>query len=99
MYSVQVMKGVIEEKTNRVVEIVISSVTTFQLMMAKIIGVGLVGITQFFILTLVTFIMSITILPKLIPDKYNPAIQIDSNNFNASMRFLIHQMKFSIYNL
>ena len=105
MYSVQVMKGVIEEKTNRVVEIVISSVTTFQLMMAKIIGVGLVGITQFFILTLVTFIMSITILPKLIPDKYNPAIQIDSNNFNASneifdssneiLQFIIYDIQWS----
>ena len=105
MYSVQVMKGVIEEKTNRVVEIVISSVTTFQLMMAKIIGVGLVGITQFFILTLVTFIMSITILPKLIPDKYNPAIQIDSNNFNTSneifdssneiLQFIIYDIQWS----
>ena len=105
MYSVQVMKGVIEEKTNRVVEIVISSVTTFQLMMAKIIGVGLVGITQFFILTLVTFIMSITILPKLISDKYNPAIQIDSNNFNASneifdssneiLQFIIYDIQWS----
>lgn len=105
MYSVQVMKGVIEEKSNRVVEIVISSVTTFQLMMAKIIGVGLVGITQFFILTLVTFIMSITILPKLIPDKYNPAIQIDSNNFNTSnevfdssneiLQFIIYDIQWS----
>ena len=105
MYSVQVMKGVIEEKSNRVVEIVISSVTTFQLMMAKIIGVGLVGITQFFILTLVTFIMSITILPKFIPDKYNPAIQIDSNNFNTSnevfdssneiLQFIIYDIQWS----
>ena len=105
MYSVQVMRGVIEEKSNRVVEIVISSVTTFQLMMAKIIGVGLVGITQFFILTLVTFIMSITILPKLIPDKYNPAIQIDSNNFNTSnevfdssneiLQFIIYDIQWS----
>ena len=41
LYSVQVMRGVIEEKTNRIVEIIISSVSTFQLMMAKIIGVCL----------------------------------------------------------
>ena len=57
------MRGVIEEKSNRIVEIIISSVSTFQLMMAKIIGVGLVGITQFFIWALVTFIMSLTVIP------------------------------------
>ncbi len=47
IYGAQVMRGVIEEKTNRIVEIVISSVKPFQLMMGKIIGIGLVGLTQF----------------------------------------------------
>jgi ABC-2 type transport system permease protein len=47
IYSMQVMRGVIEEKTNRVVEVLISSVKPFQLMMGKIIGIGLVGFTQF----------------------------------------------------
>src|SRR6185312_5024081 len=49
LYSVQVMRGVMEEKTNRIVEIIISSVRPFQLMMGKVIGVGLVGLTQFLI--------------------------------------------------
>ena len=49
MYSIQVMKGVIEEKTNRIIEVIISSVSSFKLMMAKIIGIGLVGLTQFII--------------------------------------------------
>ena len=49
IYSMQVMRGVIEEKTNRVIEILISSVKPFQLMMGKIIGIGLVGLTQFVI--------------------------------------------------
>lgn len=49
VYSNQVMRGVIEEKTNRVVEVIISSVKPFQLMMGKIIGIGLVGLTQFLI--------------------------------------------------
>ena len=84
IYSVQVMRGVIEEKSNRIVEIIISSVSTFQLMMAKIIGVGLVGITQFFIWALVTFIMSLTVIPQFISDQYNPKIQIDSNNLSKS---------------
>jgi ABC-2 type transport system permease protein len=49
LYSVQVMRGVMEEKISRVVEIIISSVRPFQLMMGKVIGVGLVGLTQFLI--------------------------------------------------
>ncbi len=47
LYGVQVMRGVIEEKVSRIVEVVISSVKPFQLMMGKILGVGLVGLTQF----------------------------------------------------
>lgn len=47
LYGVQVMRGVIEEKNNRIVEVIISSVKPFQLMMGKIIGVALVGLTQF----------------------------------------------------
>ena len=49
LYSVQVMRGVMEEKINRIVEVIISSVRPFQLMMGKVIGVGLVGLTQFMI--------------------------------------------------
>jgi len=47
IYGGQVMRGVIEEKTSRIIEVVISSVKPFQLMLGKIIGVGLVGLTQF----------------------------------------------------
>ncbi|TVR79452.1 MAG: ABC transporter permease [Chitinophagaceae bacterium] len=47
VYGTMLMKGVMEEKTNRIVEIIASSVKPFQLMMGKIIGIGLVGITQF----------------------------------------------------
>ena len=46
-FGMQVMRGVIEEKTNRIIEVIISSVKPFQIMMGKIIGVGLVGLTQF----------------------------------------------------
>jgi ABC-2 type transport system permease protein len=49
VYAAQVMRGVIEEKTSRVVEIIVSSVKPFELMMGKIIAVGLVGLTQFLI--------------------------------------------------
>lgn len=47
MYGIQIMRGVIEEKTSRIVEIIISSVKPFQLMLGKIIGIALVGLTQF----------------------------------------------------
>lgn len=46
LYGVQIMKGVIEEKTNRIVELIISTVKPFQLMMGKVIGLALVGLTQ-----------------------------------------------------
>ena len=47
LYGVQVMRGVIEEKTSRIIEVIISSVKPFELMMGKIIGIALVGLTQF----------------------------------------------------
>lgn len=47
MYGVMIMRGVTEEKNNRIVEIIISSVKPFELMMGKIFGIALVGITQF----------------------------------------------------
>ena len=49
IYGNMVMRSVIEEKTNRIIEIIISSVKPFQLMMGKIIGTSLAGILQFLI--------------------------------------------------
>ncbi len=61
MYGIQIMRGVIEEKTSRIVEIIISSVKPFQLMLGKIIGIALVGLTQF-----VSWIILSTVLYTLI---------------------------------
>ena len=47
IYGNMIMRSVIEEKTNRIVEIIISSVKPFQLMLGKIIGTSLAGLTQF----------------------------------------------------
>ncbi len=49
IYGAQIMRGVIEEKTSRVVEVVISSVKPFQMMMGKVIGIAGVGLTQLLI--------------------------------------------------
>ncbi|WOK06787.1 ABC transporter permease [Imperialibacter roseus] len=54
-FGAQIMRGIIEEKTSRIIEVIISSVKPFQLMMGKIIGVGAVGLTQFLLWTLLTF--------------------------------------------
>jgi len=68
IFGAQVMRGVIEEKTSRVVEVIISSVKPIQLMMGKIIGIALVGLTQFFIWIFLTVgivtVLKTTLLPK-----------------------------------
>jgi ABC-2 type transport system permease protein len=58
MYGTMVMRGVIEEKTSRIVEVIISSVKPFQLMLGKILGVALVGLTQFMLWIILTIIIS-----------------------------------------
>jgi len=57
-YGSQVMSGVLQEKTSRIVEVIISSVKPFELMMGKIIGIALVGLTQFFLWIALTLIIS-----------------------------------------
>ncbi|NOZ46720.1 MAG: ABC transporter permease [Chlorobi bacterium] len=54
LFGAQVMRGVIEEKTNRIIEVVISSVKPFQLMMGKIVGIAMVGLTQFLLWIILT---------------------------------------------
>ncbi len=49
VYGNQIMQGVIEEKSTRIVEILVSSLKPFQLMLGKIVGIGAVGLTQFLI--------------------------------------------------
>ena len=58
IYGAMVMKGVMEEKTNRIVEVMLSSVRPFQLMIGKITGIGAVGITQFTIWIVLLFFIN-----------------------------------------
>ncbi|TRX36275.1 ABC transporter permease [Flavobacterium restrictum] len=60
IYGNMVMRSVIEEKTNRIIEIIISSVKPFQLMMGKIIGTSLAGILQFFIWAIVGLLLMVS---------------------------------------
>lgn len=67
-FGSQVMRGVIEEKTNRIIEVIISSVRPFQLMLGKIVGVGFVGLTQFVIWGILTSILANVVLGIFAPD-------------------------------
>ncbi len=79
IFGAQVMRGVIEEKTSRVVEVIISSVKPIQLMMGKIIGIALVGLTQFFIWIFLTVgivtVLKTTLLPKTNITEISQAVQ------------------------
>ncbi len=93
MYGSMVMNGVIEEKSNRIVEVIVSSVKPFQLMLGKIIGVALVGITQFILWVLLTLgIVTITysaLQPDMNPKNLAAQTEImgstlsDADNMNS----------------
>jgi ABC-2 type transport system permease protein len=59
MYGFQNLRGVIEEKTNRIVELIIASVRPTELMIGKIVGIGLVGLTQYLVWSLVAMNLSL----------------------------------------
>ena len=69
LFGSQVLRGVLEEKTSRIVEIIVSSVRPFQLMMGKVIGVGLVGLTQFLIWVVLTFAI-VGVFRTAMPDMF-----------------------------
>ncbi len=73
LYGVQVMRGVIEEKSNRIVEVIITSVKPFQLMLGKIIGVALVSLTQFILWIFLTMGILTAVQSTLFKDYYDPS--------------------------
>jgi ABC-2 type transport system permease protein len=87
MFGTQVMRGVLEEKTSRVVEVIISSVSPFQLMMGKILGIALIGLTQFvawIILTYgITFVAGTFFLTPDVKPKTEIAAPADLMNSSA----------------
>lgn len=67
MYASQVMKGVIEEKTNRIIEVLVSSVKPFQFLLGKIIGVAAVGLVQFLIWLVFGFVLIVVMQAFFLP--------------------------------
>lgn len=79
IYGAQVMSGVVQEKTSRIVEVIISSVKPFQLMMGKIIGIALVGLTQFalwVILSIGLFLAITSSMGKTVDIPASPTTQL-----------------------
>lgn len=85
MYGVQVLRGVIEEKTNRIIEVIISSVKPFQLMMGKIIGIALVGLTQFFLWVILTISITMAAQSFLLKDKYSSDTVLKEVNMTTQL--------------
>lgn len=84
LYGVQVMRGVIEEKTSRIVEVIISSVKPYQLMLGKILGIALVGLTQFLLWILLSLAAIGVIKAVFIDDgQINAAEQIQTMQQNG----------------
>lgn len=79
IFGAMVMRGVMEEKTSRIAEVMVSSVKPFQLMMGKIIGIAAVGLTQFFLWIVLVLILS-TALSFFIPhDVLQQASEMNKN--------------------
>ncbi len=76
IYGSMVMRGVMEEKTSRIAEVIVSSVKPFQLMMGKITGIGAVGILQFIIWIVLVIGLQMILLPILFPELMHHASQV-----------------------
>ena len=88
MYGAMIMNSVIEEKTNRIVEVVVSSCRPFQLMLGKIIGVGLVGLTQMLIWIVLLVVVAMVAgsvfgMGNLSPDAVSPEALASAKDMGA----------------
>ena len=88
MYGAMIMNSVIEEKTNRIVEVVVSSCRPFQLMLGKIIGVGLVGLTQMAIWIVLLIVVGIVAgnafgIGNVSPDAVSPEALASAKDIGA----------------
>ncbi|MFC0878239.1 ABC transporter permease [Saccharicrinis sp. FJH2] len=109
MYGVQVMRGVIEEKTNRIVEVIVSSVKPFQLMMGKVIGLALVALTQFLLWVILSGVLISVIKVLILPDMphdantqmqlLNAAQEMPQGAGADMVRFMSKIYSFNIYEI
>ena len=79
IYGTMVLRGVMEEKTNRIAEVIVSSVKPFELMLGKIIGIGAVGLTQFLMWIIVVMTLTGVGLSLLPADIQNQLQQLQAS--------------------
>jgi ABC-2 type transport system permease protein len=92
IYGAMVMRGVMEEKMSRIVEVIISSVKPFQLMMGKIIGVAMVGLTQFLLWVVLSRVVVSFVEAKfnrndLVKEKTEQVAKIQGNTNDTDQTF------------
>ena len=102
IYGTMVMRGVMEEKTNRIAEVIISSVKPFELMLGKIIGIGAVGLTQFALwIILITTLTSVGmgLLPADIQHQVTTLQQTNGQMGGAAVMAQASESAMRIYNM
>lgn len=94
LYGQMVMTSIIEEKNNRVLEIVVSSVKPTQLMLGKICGIGLVAVTQIVIWGVLMVSMSAFLLPVLLPEAMSSEMAaLSAGATSASLSYDIEMLQ------
>ncbi|MFT3740476.1 MAG: ABC transporter permease [Breznakibacter sp.] len=95
VYGTQVMRGVMEEKTNRIIEVIVSSVKPFQLMLGKIVGIAMVALTQF----LIWVVLTIAIV-SLIGGVAGPSVSTDvqAGGFQTQLTKIFSMVDWSMVN-
>lgn len=85
LYGTMILKGVMEEKTNRIMEVLAGSVKPIQLMLGKIIGVAMVGLTQFLIWGVLLLLLQLFLLPAIgLTDFSSPQVAaVQSSNVDT----------------
>ncbi|WP_207432359.1 ABC transporter permease [Sabulibacter ruber] len=104
IYGAQIMRGVIEEKTSRILEVMVSSVKPFQLMAGKIMGIAAVGLTQFLLWIILTSAISGVVaarfdLKRFSDAQINQTMQGMENDRDALQAQEIHEVVSAAQNL
>jgi ABC-2 type transport system permease protein len=98
IYGVSVMRSVIEEKSSRIVEVLLASISPFDLMMGKIVGVGAVGLTQVTIWSLGGFLVTSPALlaaKGIVGDVQVPVLTLALYPFYFILGFLLYSASFA----
>ncbi len=100
MYGSMVMRGVVEEKSNRIMEIIVSTVKPMELMIGKIFGIALVGLTQFSIWTIIilvfNFVIGLFISSELPVNETQTLTRSEMQNMMNEIYFALNSFKISL---